>query len=104
MINIQLDNLLQLLLSNLADSSFDLGDFPDENFTVCCASDSLFSARKEDSLCVGVLLLRRVVLTDGRSIVLESLRLVGPLHEEDTVLTVTSELVWIHRVELDPVS
>ena len=29
--------------------------------------------------------------------------MVGPLHEEDTILAVTGEFVWVHRVEFDPV-
>lgn len=102
LVNIELNNLFELLLSNLTDSCLDLGDFPNENFTFCCAGDSFLCAGQENSLRVGLFFLSRVVLSDGSTVVLESLRLIGPLHEEDTVLAVTGELMWIHRVEFDP--
>lgn len=102
LIYIQLDDLLELLLSDLTDSGLDLRHLPDEDLTISCASDSLFGAWQEDRLRVRFILLGRVVLADSCSVVLERLRLIGPLHEEDTVLAVTGELVRVHRVEFDP--
>ena len=56
-VDVQLDDLLELLLADLADTSLDLGDLPDENLTVCCSRDSLLRAWQEDCLGVGLLLL-----------------------------------------------
>ena len=87
----------------MADSSLDLGDLPDKYFTVRCASHCLLGAGQEDCLGVGLILLLLSLFADRRSIVLESFRLVGPLHEKNAVFAVTGELVRVHRVEFDPV-
>ena len=87
----------------MADSSLDLGNLPDKYFSIRCASHCLLGAGKEDCLGVGLILLLLGLFANRRSIVLESFRLDGPLHEKDAVFAVTGELVRVHRVEFDPV-
>lgn len=103
LINVQLHDLFKFLLADLADTCLDLGNFPDQDLTIGGTSDGFLGARQEDSLCVGLLLRSAAVLARRCTVVLESLRLVGPLHEEDAASTVASKLVWVHRIELDPV-
>lgn len=104
LIYVQLDNLFQFLLTNLTDSSLDLGDFPDENLSIRSTSYCLLRAWQEDRLRVRFVLLLLRLLANRGTIVLESLRLVGPFHEKHAIFAVTGEFMWIHRVEFDPVS
>ena len=102
-IDVKLHDFLELFLTDLADTSLDLGDLPDEDFTIGGTCDSLLSTWQEDSLRVGLVLAGRVVFADGGAVVLERLGLVSPLHEEDATGAVARKLMGVHRVELDPV-
>ena len=50
-IDVKLHDFLELFLTDLADTSLDLGDLPDEDFTIGGTCDSLLGTWQEDGLC-----------------------------------------------------
>lgn len=56
-VDVELDYLLEFLLTDLADTGLDLRDLPDEDLAIGRSRDSLLRAWQKDSLGVGLLLL-----------------------------------------------
>ena len=98
-----LDETFLILLANAHD---DEGSVPDEEVTSSSSCNSNLGAWEEDCLrIVASLSIRRckVLLVSWWGVVVELGEAWRPVEEENSLNTVTAELIWVVWVELDPV-
>ena len=72
-VDIELHDLLELLLSNLADTGLDLRNFPDKDLTILSASYGFLCVGQEDGFSVSLIFLTGSFFANLSSVVGESL-------------------------------
>ena len=88
------------------DTHDDEGSIPDEKIATSSSCNSNLRAWQEDSFGVkATFSVRRckILFVSWRRVVVELCETWLPVQEEHSLVTITAKLVWIVRVELDPV-